>query len=430
MTTTFNFTPESINRLPLPEKGIRTYRDGQHHALALYVTSAGAKTFFVRKRIQKRDQRVRIGSFPELTVAQARAQASLLAAEIEMGRDPLEAKRIELANSKTFEDIARSFIERQAKRRNKSWQAQQRDIQRYLKPLLKKERSRISRDDVADLHEKIGVRSPFQANRMLSLIKTIYNYDIKTGWEGRNPAKGIEPYKEKSRDRFVLPEEMPFLIQAIEMETQAWAKDFFWMALLTGARKQNIQEMRFDQIDKQYRHWRIPDTKNGEPVLVPLVDKAMAILERRRTEVQSEWVFPNRNDPNRPLNDPKTAWERVRARATILIWRKEKELVPLIDEASRSDSPYTLPGEDKIVRLVKKRAKAVGLKLPKDMIDLRIHDLRRTFGSYQAITGASLTVIGKSLGHKSLAATQIYARLNLDPVRAAIEKATSAMLGY
>ena len=60
--------------------------------------------------------------------------------------------------------------------------------------------------------------------------------------------------------------------------------------------------------------------------------------------------------------------------------------------------------------------------------DLRLHDLRRTLGSWQAATGASLPIIGKSLGHKSLAATQIYARLNLDPVRASINKATDAML--
>ena len=60
--------------------------------------------------------------------------------------------------------------------------------------------------------------------------------------------------------------------------------------------------------------------------------------------------------------------------------------------------------------------------------DLRIHDLRRTLGSWQAATGASLPIIGKSLGHKSLAATQIYARLNLDPVRASVSKATDAML--
>lgn len=56
-----------------------------------------------------------------------------------------------------------------------------------------------------------------------------------------------------------------------------------------------------------------------------------------------------------------------------------------------------------------------------------MHDVRRTFGSYQAITGASLQVIGKSLGHKSTHATQIYARLNLDAVRNSIEKATDAM---
>jgi len=63
------------------------------------------------------------------------------------------------------------------------------------------------------------------------------------------------------------------------------------------------------------------------------------------------------------------------------------------------------------------------------MIDIRIHDIRRTFGSSQALTGASLPVIGKSLGHKSMKSTQIYARLNLDPVRASIEKATEAMFG-
>jgi integrase len=59
---------------------------------------------------------------------------------------------------------------------------------------------------------------------------------------------------------------------------------------------------------------------------------------------------------------------------------------------------------------------------------LRIHDLRRSLGSWQASTGASGFVIGKSLGHKSQQATQIYARLNLDPVRDSIEKATQAMM--
>jgi integrase len=60
--------------------------------------------------------------------------------------------------------------------------------------------------------------------------------------------------------------------------------------------------------------------------------------------------------------------------------------------------------------------------------DLRIHDLRRTLGSWQAKQGASLAIIGKSLNHKSQQATAIYARLDLDPVRTSVNNATAAML--
>ena len=60
--------------------------------------------------------------------------------------------------------------------------------------------------------------------------------------------------------------------------------------------------------------------------------------------------------------------------------------------------------------------------------DRRLHDLRRSLGSWQAIGGSSLSVIGKSLGHTSLSATAIYARLSFDPVRESVERATAAML--
>jgi integrase len=59
---------------------------------------------------------------------------------------------------------------------------------------------------------------------------------------------------------------------------------------------------------------------------------------------------------------------------------------------------------------------------------LRIHDLRRTLGSWQAALGTSLPIIGKSLGHQSLEATQIYSRLELDPVRQSVERAGAALL--
>lgn len=59
--------------------------------------------------------------------------------------------------------------------------------------------------------------------------------------------------------------------------------------------------------------------------------------------------------------------------------------------------------------------------------DLRIHDLRRTLGSWQTALGASGFIVGKSLGHKSMQATAVYARLNLDPVRNSVNAAADAM---
>lgn len=60
--------------------------------------------------------------------------------------------------------------------------------------------------------------------------------------------------------------------------------------------------------------------------------------------------------------------------------------------------------------------------------DLRIHDLRRTLGSWQAATGASLPMIGRTLARKNVSTTAIYARLNLDPVRESMQKAATAMM--
>jgi integrase len=60
--------------------------------------------------------------------------------------------------------------------------------------------------------------------------------------------------------------------------------------------------------------------------------------------------------------------------------------------------------------------------------DVRLHDLRRTLGSWQAASGASLPIIGKSLGHRNQKTTEIYALLDLDPVRQSVTTAAKAML--
>jgi integrase len=151
------------------------------------------------------------------------------------------------------------------------------------------------------------------------------------------------------------------------------------LLLFTGARRSNVAEMRWDEIDLERAVWRIPRTKNGRPQMVPLVPPALNILKsRRETSGESPWVFPADTAAEGHVVDPRKAWERVRARA--------------------------------------------GLH------DLRMHDLRRSLGSWAAAAGTSLAIIGAALGHRDLKSTQVYSRLQLDVVRAAVEKTTAAML--
>ena len=161
-------------------------------------------------------------------------------------------------------------------------------------------------------------------------------------------------------------------------------------------------------------------------------DRVIATLTNLKGDAdpQAVFVFPGSGKSGH-LVEPKKGWLRIIDRDELtqlksVIAAAGKRSDPLIDRKTRQLIPESLEAE-----LTRARSRAIELKLNVEgarMLDLRIHDLRRTFGSWQAMTGASLSIIGKSLNHKNVATTAIYSRLDLDPVRASIEKATSAML--
>lgn len=228
------------------------------------------------------------------------------------------------------------------------------------------------------MHERVHDNNGlYQANRILERISAIYNRAIRWGWEGTNPARGVKKFKEKSRDRFLKRDEMPRFFAALAEDENEIAREFILLSLLTGARKANVLAMRWNEINFEMQEWRIPETKNGESHTVPLSEQAIEILERRRAATNSMFVFPS-NGKTGHYADPKRAWERILKRANIA--------------------------------------------------DLRIHDLRRTLGSWMAATGTTTAIIGKTLAHKSVQATKIYERLDLDPVRASVNRATDAIM--
>jgi len=421
---TFNFTKTEILKLPRPSKGMATYKDTKEKGLSLYITATGTITFFIRKRINGQDQRITLGSFPELTVDNARKKALKAKASIADGNNPNHEKN-KMREEITFKALFNQYMDRYSRKEKKSWKYDEREVNRFLSHWFKRKISTITKYEVQNIHEKIrNENGLYQANRILERIRAIFNKAIEWGWEGKNPAQGIKKFKERSRDRFIQPNELPCLFQAIEHEQNEVARDYIWLSLLTGARKSNVLAMRWDQIVWERNEWRIPDTKNDDPAHIPLTERAMEILKDRRQKTNSEWVLPTSVASSKTghLADPKKAWQRILKRATIYLWQAIPDYQTLISDANKkfSNSNSIDYQFDMIVALAKDRK----VVLPTGLIDIRLHDIRRTLGSYQAIGGSSLPIIGKSLGHKSQQATQIYSRLHLDPVRESMERAT------
>lgn len=149
------------------------------------------------------------------------------------------------------------------------------------------------------------------------------------------------------------------------------------MSLFTGAWQGNVLAIRWDQFDFELGVWHIPITKNKESQTVPLTDLAMQILEDPHEYRKSdEWVFPS-DGASGHVVALKKAWAKFLERT--------------------------------------------------EWADLRMHDLRRTHGSYMAMNNQLLQIIGKVLGHKSPTATQIYSRLAFDPLKHAMEAAQASM---
>lgn len=382
MNKKFNFTKSALLQATLPTKGkLHYYKDLKERGLELIVTSGGAKTFYLYQKINGKPERVKLGRFPDLSVENARKAAQRNKGFIAEGLNPNEEKR-RVRDEHTFKELFDEYMERYSKVHKKSWVYDEREVNKHLSHWFKRKISTITQDEVSRLHGKIGKESGvYQANRILERVRAIFNKAIEWGWHGPNPANGIKKFKERSRDRFLSAEEMPKFFKALEQEENKTAKDFFKVLLLTGVRKSNALSMRWDDLSFKEKTWRIPETKNGDPLIVPLNDNVVELLEKRLNDPLKDfscpWVFPGEGKAGH-LNDPKKAWRRLLKRS--------------------------------------------GIK------DLRMHDLRRTFGSWQAALGANGYIIGKSLGHKSHQATAIYARLNLDPVRESTDRAIEAML--
>ena len=378
-----NFTKASLDALPLAPIGGRvTYHDAKTTGLQIRITSTGVKTFSVYRRLKGGPvERVTLGRYPNMSIEQARKESARINALISEGINPNTDVRA-LKTETTLKELFEEFLKHRRNKRgaylaDKTKRTYTYDFNLYLLKWGNRQLSVFKDTDFSKLHTDIGKVHPTTANRVVAMASSLFGFATERKlFRGKNPAQGIQKFPETKRDRFLQADELPSFFKSLDEVPNDTLRDFFLIALLTGGRRSNVQAMRWDEIHVARAEWKIPTTKNGEPQTVTLTSEVLAILDIRRG-CDPVWVFPGTGATGH-LVEPKKAWAKVLERAEI--------------------------------------------------DDLRIHDLRRTLGSWQAKTGASLLIVGKSLNHKSSVTTAIYARLDLDPVRASVEKATGAML--
>ena len=377
MSNKFKFTNGRLNRLSPQDKSI-TYHDSHISGLKLTVSKAGTFTFMVYRKIRGKPERIKLGNYPTMTAEDAQKEAQKINGLIAQGHNPNDSLRADRAEL-TLLDLFGEYLETHAKQHKKSWRTDEMNYKNHLSKWNNKKLSHINVNDIRNLHKKIGQSSgQYQANRILALLKVMFNKAADWGmYDLANPAQRIKQFKEVSRERFLQADELQRFFEAVAEEENETIRDYILISLLTGARRANVLAMQWDEISFNRAEWRIPETKNGTSHTLPLTKAAIQILEDRQQTKQSNFVFAGTGRTGH-LVEPKKGWERIKERA--------------------------------------------------DIKDLRLHDLRRSLGSWQASTGASLPIIGKTLAHKNVSTTAIYARLNNDPVRESMEKATSAMM--
>jgi integrase len=349
--------------------------DYELSGFGLKVTPAGRKVYLVQYRLGGRKGRVRrvtIGVHGRITPEQARVEAKRLLGQVASGDDPAELKQ-QKQGQPTVGQLIQLFLSEHADAKLKESSATEyrRLVGLYLPDKMKRRFvSGITRSEISRLHLSMREKR-YQANRMLALLSKFFNWCEKHGYrpDGTNPCRHIEKYKEQRRERFLSPQELARLGEALAEADSAspYVVAAIRLLVLTGARLSEILTLQWSHVDFDNVLLRLPDSKTGQKVIY-LNAPALQILTGLPRLEGNPFVICGKREGARLINLQKP-WRRIR--------------------------------------------KAAGLD------DVRIHDLRHSFASVAAGSGQSLPVIGALLGHTQPQTTARYAHLANDPLRAA-----------
>lgn len=288
MAHQFYFNSYILDNLPAPQTGFDVVQDVSEPRLRMYITSRGVKTFFVRKRVNKKDKRIIIGNYPDMDIEDARSA-------VQVALDNAMQKPVTRRRKITFQKFIDLYLEKCVRRGEDSRTKLERAIQRHLIALFDKNVSEISSADIQNVIANInGVAI---AGRMQELLQSVFKFALENGYTKKNPVVDIPRVEQKRRVRPLNKNGLVRLVAAIEKMDDLNLRAAFLMLVYGFAHKSKIFAMRWEDLDFNHDMW---DNR-------PLSDRAIVLLQD--LPQSSNWVFPGRGGFH--IIDPRVAWARV-----------------------------------------------------------------------------------------------------------------------
>jgi integrase len=392
----FSFTRSRLASVPAPTAGATYVYDSVTPGLAMRITKGGARTFVIYRRMQGRPTRINLGALGAISIPDARRASQRISGQVAAGVDVSAERKLARQKARTVGDAFYAWLA-SAKHRKRSWKDDKRLWEIWIEgkahtprpnhsaespqrcaphsfPSFPKRRlNEVRTGEIENITSRIGTTNPRTANKLRALLSTVWNHAIRRGEATTNPVMYVARFTEQSRERFLKEDELQAFLHALAVEAPTW-RDYFLIALLTGQRRENLSRMRWEEIDLDTGVWHIPATKakNRRATAVPLTDLTVGLLKRRKADKSTEWVFPSDTGSKEGcVREPRAPWLRILRNAGIA--------------------------------------------------DLRVHDLRRSVGSWLGASGTNSYTIARALGHKSTRSGEVYVRLGSESVRNAMD---------